>query len=135
MNEQSFVDQQIDAHTNTTLTEDPRYLPQPHMVVPSQNNVVHERRDSLHGGESPPHPVRQSVSPDSLLLRDEGRSVAHQPNKRPHPSEEIVRHYHTTSGPATWSVPGESVMKVSAARKTVSRRSKFWLAHSVEKER
>ncbi|OJA18304.1 hypothetical protein AZE42_07737 [Rhizopogon vesiculosus] len=101
MNEQSFVDQQIDAHANTALTGDPGYLPQPHMIAPSQNSVVHECRGSLHGGESPPHPVRQSVSPDSLLLRDEGRSVAHQPNKRPHRSEEIVCHSRTTSGPTT----------------------------------
>jgi len=96
------------------------------MTVPSQNDVLHERRGSLHAGESqdalrsPPNPVRHSLSPDSSLLRDEVRSATHQPNKRPHRSEEIVRHSHshTTSGPATWSVPGESVMKVSAARKT-----------------
>jgi len=104
--------------------ENTRFLPQPHMIVPSQNNVVHEHRGSLHGGESqdpsrsPPHPVRPSVSPDSTLLRDEGRSVSHQPNKRPHRSEEIIRHSHTTPGPATWSAPGNPLVKARSPRKT-----------------
>ncbi|KAG1869594.1 hypothetical protein F4604DRAFT_1774227 [Suillus subluteus] len=124
MNEEAFVDQQLDARAPV---QDSRYLPQPHMIVPSQNRVGRERRlpqSSSHSGESqsllrsPARPFRQSHSPD-LLLREEGRPAAHQANKRPHRSEEITRHSQTISSlPATWSAPVEPVMKVSASRKT-----------------
>lgn len=125
MNEEVFVDQQLDARASV---QDSRYLPQPHMIVPSQNRVVRERRlpqGLSHSGESqsllrsPAGPFRQSLSPDLLLLREEGRPAAHQANKRPHRSEEITRHSQTVSSvPATWSAPVEPVMKVSASRKT-----------------
>lgn len=125
MNEEVSVDQQLDARASV---QDSRYLPQPHMIVPSQNRVVRERRlpqGSSHSGESqsllrsPAGPFRQSLSPDLLLLREEGRPAAHQANKRPHRSEEITRHSQTVSSvPATWSAPVEPVMKVSASRKT-----------------
>ncbi|KAG0709156.1 hypothetical protein DFH29DRAFT_216740 [Suillus ampliporus] len=125
MNDEVFVDQQLDAHAST---QDPRYLPQPHMIVPSQNRVVHARQlpqGSPHSCEShsllrsSPRPLRQSLSPDSLLLREEGRPMAHQANKRPHRSEEITRHSQTTStDPATWPAPVEPLMKVSTSRKT-----------------
>ncbi|KAG1907665.1 uncharacterized protein F5891DRAFT_208570 [Suillus fuscotomentosus] len=125
MNEEVFVDQRLDARASI---QDSRYLPQPHMIVPSQNRVVRERRlpqGSSHSSESqgllrsPARPFRQSLSPDSLLLREEGRPAAHQANKRPHRSEEITRHSQTISSvPATWSAPVEPVMKVSASRKT-----------------
>ncbi|KAG2749113.1 hypothetical protein P692DRAFT_20732829 [Suillus brevipes Sb2] len=104
MNEEVFVDQQLDARASV---QDSRYLPQPHMIVPSQNRVVRERR------------LPQGSSHNLLLLREEGRPAAHQANKRPHRSEEITRHSQTVSSvPATWSAPVEPVMKVSASRKT-----------------